>query len=361
MPVWKRSCANLPSLSTRQMIGEAVAPNAGRQQRDHGGVRLPFPVGVDHAALDDAGARQLEADPLGGRRRPSISASRAASRTSTPAGSSAGCRARRARTCRRRRSAPRPRRPDPRRCGPRGRWRRAIGSPLLLTTRPRITFSGASRKLRAVVPAFSMRRSAISVASAGAADAHEVRPRAGAQAQVKAAVLAGHLLGDGGALEPDADLRALRCGGPASSVTRPCTSASGRSAVSRRMISRRNSCSDGSRQLGTVRHGTAHSGARREQKSTQSPVVLRIAERRGDRVGVDQRRRRAPAPRTRRSPRGAPRSARRACRGWRSTRWARDERLAIARAAGRRHREQTRAAQSTGSTVPELLATPRSV
>ena len=37
------------------------------------------------------------------------------------------------------------------------------------------------------------------------------------------------------------------------------------------MISRRNSCSDGSRQLGTVRHGTAHSGARREQKSTQLP------------------------------------------------------------------------------------------
>jgi hypothetical protein len=58
---------------------------------------------------------------------------------------------------------------------------------------------------------------------------------------------------------------------PASSVIRPCTSASGRSAVSRRMISRRNSCSDGSRQLGPLCQGTAHSGASREQKSTQLP------------------------------------------------------------------------------------------
>jgi hypothetical protein len=43
----------------------------------------------------------------------------------------------------------------------------AIGSPLLPTTRPRITFSGARRKLCAVVPAFSIRRSTISVASVG--------------------------------------------------------------------------------------------------------------------------------------------------------------------------------------------------
>ena len=61
---------------------------------------------------------------------------------------------------------------------------------------------------------------------------------------------------------------------PASSVIRPCTKASGRSAVSRRKTSRRNSCSVGSRQLGTVRQGTAHSGVSREQKSTQSPGSL---------------------------------------------------------------------------------------
>ena len=71
------------------------------------------------------------------------------------------------------------------------------------------TFSGASRKLRTVVPACSMRRSAISVASAGVADAHEVRPGAGAQAQAEAAVLARHLVGDRRPLEPDADLGAL--------------------------------------------------------------------------------------------------------------------------------------------------------
>src|SRR5450432_2770981 len=61
---------------------------------------------------------------------------------------------------------------------------------------------------------------------------------------------------------------------PASSLTRPCTSDSGRSAVSRRKSWRRNSSSDGNRQLGPARQGTAHSGVRLVQKSTQEPGSL---------------------------------------------------------------------------------------
>src|ERR1700690_29122 len=58
---------------------------------------------------------------------------------------------------------------------------------------------------------------------------------------------------------------------PASSRTRPCRTNSGRSAVSWRNTSRLNSSSEESRQLGPRAHGVAHSGARREQKSTQFP------------------------------------------------------------------------------------------
>src|SRR5260221_710442 len=64
----------------------------------------------------------------------------------------------------------------------------------------------------------------------------------------------------------------MRC--PASSLTRPWTSASARSAVSRRKSSRRNSSSEGKRQLPPARHGTAHSGVRLVQKSTQVPGSL---------------------------------------------------------------------------------------
>jgi len=56
---------------------------------------------------------------------------------------------------------------------------------------------------------------------------------------------------------------------PASSVTRPCRTTSGRSLVSRRKISRRNSSSVSTTQPVPENHGVAHSGARREQNSTQ--------------------------------------------------------------------------------------------
>ena len=189
-----------------------------------------------------------------------------------------------------------------------------IGSPVAAGDPARgSSISGARRKLRSVLPARSMRRSAISVARPGVAHADGVGPGAGAQPQAVAAVLARGVVEDGRPLEPDADLGPLdpapglvgdaplhdrlgAIGGVAAEELAPelllrrAAGSSARRARGRRTRARGASRSRRSRPGPWDRRATA--GARRARPAAAS----------------------APAPRTRRTPRGARRSGRRARR-----------------------------------------------
>ena len=294
---------------------------AGGQQGDHRRVRLPVPVGVDHAPFDHAGPRQLEADPLGGRRH------RPFQRLGKPA-----------ELGRAQEVAPA--------VEPAQRERAVVGA-LRLAGGDRIlgvangVNGGAPDRLALVAdhapadhvfgrqPEGALGRARFLDAQVRdlrrerrAADAHEIRPRPGAQAQVKAAVFARHLLGDRRALQPDADLGAFDaasglvgdaplhvCLGPVGGVAPDDLAAE--LLLGRQQAGRHRPPGDGA------------FGRQPRAEFDAVPVVLRIAQRGGDRVRFDQRRHRAPSPRTRRILPAAPHSARRACPGWPSTRWAR--------------------------------------
>ena len=220
-----------------------------------------------------------------------------------------------------------------------------IGSPLALTTRPRITFSGASRKLRAVVPALSTRSSVISVASVArlTRTVYVERPRA--QPQMKAAVLGRDLVGDRRPLEPDADLGALDAvaGFVGDAPLHHRLRAIGRVAPEQLAA-----------ELGLGRqqaagHRAPRNGALGRQPRAEVdavPRILRVAQRRRHRVRDRPAAGSAPAPRTRRSPRGARRSERPASPGWWPTRWAPP--IGCGRAGTRRTRPPPAAAATTG-------------
>ena len=159
---------------------------------------------------------------------------------------------------------------------------RRSGSPVALDDPAADRRLGARRKLRSVRPGPIDVQIGDLGGQPGVAHPNRVAPGARAQPQVVAAVLARDIVEDGGPLEPDPDLGPLDAVaglvGDRAPAPRPRGDRRYRGERSRAGTPARTAAGS-SAPFATA---TAHSGARREQKSTQSPGVLGIAERRRD-------------------------------------------------------------------------------
>ena len=274
--------------------GRAGVPEAGRGERDDGGVGLPFPVGVEDAPLDDGGANQLEADPRGGRRDPPLQHLRKPAELRGAQEVALHV--------------------EP------GDHERPVGEALRLAGGDQIVRAAhgvdrhpsdrlarraddaaVNRRLGRQTKVVQRRPGPIDVqvgdlgGQPGVAHPDRVGPGPGAQADAEAAVLARDLVEDGRPLEPDADLRPLDAaaglvgdpplheglgaiGGVAAKDLPPELLLGGEQAARHR--------SPRHRALGRQPRAEVDAVAR----------ILGIAERRRDGVGLDQRRRRSAAP-----------------------------------------------------------------